>query len=107
MEAGGNWEGVPEWPRKTEGGETGGTLGDTEGLWTGTGLDPWRDMGLDTPERQRQLSDLFFKINSLYTSQTLQRNSSLRSREPRAHVLVTTQKHRGHGKHANEKVCLT
>lgn len=57
VEVGGNWEGVPRWPRNTEGGETGGTLGDTEGLWTGMGLDPWRDMGLDTPEREQHRTD--------------------------------------------------
>lgn len=50
---GGNWEGVPIWLRKPEGGETGGRLGDAMELWTGTELDTWRDIGLDTPERQR------------------------------------------------------
>lgn len=53
VEGGGNWEGVPRWLRKPEGGETGGRLGDVMELWTGTELDPWRDIGLDTPERQR------------------------------------------------------
>lgn len=49
VDAGGNWEGAPRWPRKAEGAETGGTPGDTEGLWTGTGA----VIGLDTPEKQR------------------------------------------------------
>lgn len=48
---GGNWEGVPIWLRKPEGGGTVGRLGDIEELWTGTELDPWRDIGLETPER--------------------------------------------------------
>lgn len=75
MEAGGNWEGEPRGPRKTEGGDTGGTLADTEGLWAGTGCDPWTDTGLDTPERQRHPSDIhcqFVQTDSLAAPQTLE-----------------------------------
>lgn len=75
MEAGGNWDGEPRWPRKTEGGETGGTLAHTEGLWAGTGWDPWTDTGPDTPERQRHPSDThcqFFQTDWLAAPQTLE-----------------------------------
>lgn len=60
VEAGGNWEGVPRW--NAEGGGTGGPLGGAEGLWTGTGLDPCRDIGLDTPERQRHITNARIRL---------------------------------------------
>lgn len=95
--AGGNWEGVPRW--NAEGGETGGTLGGTEGLWTGTGLDPCRDMGLDTPERQRHPSDIHCQsFQPTHNTQTLEFDSSEVRRTNR-------DTRRGHRKHT--RVCCT